>query len=37
MPMTSAWSGTTDLTGYSTYRVFVKFASDQDFLDRGIR
>ena len=25
-------TGTTDLTGYNTYRVFVKFASDQDFL-----
>lgn len=24
--------GTTDLTGYNTYRVYVKFASDQDFL-----
>ena len=25
-------TGTTDLTGYNTYRVYVKFASDQDFL-----
>ncbi len=24
--------GTTDLTGYSTYRVYVKFPSDQEFL-----
>ena len=24
--------GTTDLTGYNTYRVYVKLASDQDFL-----
>jgi len=24
--------GTTDLTGYNTYRIYVKFASDQDFL-----
>ena len=29
--------GTTDLTGYNTYRVYVKFASDQEFLDSGIR
>mgnify|MGYP001032231222 CR=1 FL=1 len=25
-------TGTADLTGYNTYRVYVKFASDEDFL-----